>query len=175
MMRDKNVRLADWAGPTNMHRIRPKIQNTVAPWARVANSRIAHTLMPISETTISGLGPSRSSRRPEGTVATPAMTVAATPKHRPWGVDRAEANVPDPAAEGEHAGQAVPEDRAGQQEPDRVAADPPDAADVAEQHAVTGQEPGPLGRDRSGRRRHLDREEHREAEPGRPRGGDQHG
>jgi len=59
--------------------MRPKIQNTIEPSARVTNSRIVHTLMPISEATITSLGPSRSSRPPDETVAMPAMTFAAMP------------------------------------------------------------------------------------------------
>jgi hypothetical protein len=35
------VRLADWAGPTKAHKMRPKTQKTIAPAARVANSKIA--------------------------------------------------------------------------------------------------------------------------------------
>ena len=93
-MRDKNVRLADWAGPTKAHRIRPKIQNALAPRSRVANRAIAHTLMPMSEVTITGLGPSRSSRRPDETVAIPAMTFAAMPNTSTSVVDSPNATCP---------------------------------------------------------------------------------
>lgn len=58
--------------------------------------------------------------------------------------------------------QAVAEDRAGEQEPDRVRADPPDVADVAEEHAVGREEPGALGGDLGHGRWHLDLDEYRD-------------
>src|SRR6478672_11907152 len=74
----RKERELDWAGPTHRHKISPKIQNIVEPWA---NSRITEvTISPISDIMIVTFGPTRSSSRPKPSEPRAATTFATTPK-----------------------------------------------------------------------------------------------
>ena len=71
------MREADWAGPTQMHKMSAKIQNCVGPWAN--SMAIATATSAARDTMMTGLAPVRSSTTPATNAPIAATTLAATP------------------------------------------------------------------------------------------------
>ena len=80
MIRARNVRDADCAGPTNRHRARPAVQKTIWPPSCRKNTSSPEMIRPIRAATMTGFAPSLSSSAPTAIVETPATTLAAIAK-----------------------------------------------------------------------------------------------
>ena len=78
VIRNSKVRAADWVGPTNRHSSRPQTQNAIGPESD--SNAMPTTIMALSEATMTGLAPIRSSRRPPTTAPSAATVEAITPK-----------------------------------------------------------------------------------------------
>ncbi len=77
-MRAMNERDADCTGPTNVDSARPKTQNSPLPSTKSTASPESDRMM--SDTTMTSLGPNRSSAHPPTKVPAPAATFAAIAK-----------------------------------------------------------------------------------------------
>ena len=127
----------------------------------------------MSAVTITGFAPSWSSSAPTAIVEMPATTLAAIAKMITSPGREAEDGCREHAAEGEDAGQAVAEDRAREQEPDRVAGLAPEPRDVAAEARVGGEEADLLAL-RAGAAVLGHGEQHREGEQAEPDRRDDH-